>query len=70
MPLHLHAAFPMRPPITHLKKGGIGEPFAGPACGQRALDGKSHARTLYTTDPARVTCKKCQRKTSEKDTTT
>jgi hypothetical protein len=61
MPLNLHTAFPKRPPTTHLKKGEIGEPFVGPACGQRAMDGKGHARTLYTTDPSRVTCQKCRK---------
>ena len=33
--------------------------FAGPLCGQVNATGKGWARTHYTTDPAKATCKKC-----------
>jgi hypothetical protein len=59
-PPPLLRAFPQRPPTTHLERRGADGRFAGPACGQRALDGSSFARTLYAKDPARVTCKKCR----------
>ena len=49
------------PRVTHFKRtDGLGH-FAGPLCGQRALDGKSWAHAPYTTSPLRVTCKKCDR---------
>jgi hypothetical protein len=57
-PPPLTRAFPARPPVTHMAKHE-GERFAGPLCGQRALDGTSHARTTYTNLAERVTCKKC-----------
>lgn len=43
-------------PATHLRARN-----GGPACGQVALGGRTWARTRYTTEPDRVTCKKCRR---------
>lgn len=50
-------------PATHLRTAS-----GGPACGQTALGGRGLARTRYTDDPARVTCRKCC-KTAAKNTT-
>lgn len=58
--LNLIRAFPQRQPATHFEKRD-GERFAGPLCGQRDIFGKHPARTLYTRDPDRVTCRKCRR---------
>jgi hypothetical protein len=45
----------------HYKRtDGLGQ-FAGPLCGQRAMNGGGWARTNYTTDALRVTCKKCEK---------
>lgn len=49
---------------THMHRPG----FAGPLCGQVNATGKGWARTHYTTDPAKATCKKC-RKALEKAAT-
>ncbi len=46
---------------THMHKRSAEGRLAGPLCGQRATDGTSFARTHYSTDAARVTCKKCLR---------
>ena len=59
--LNVNRAIPQRPPVTHMHRAARGERFAGPLCGQVALDGKSHPRTPHTWDPARVTCAKCRK---------
>lgn len=59
MALNLLHAFPKRPPVTHMHKAERKQPFAGPLCGQVAMDGKSFPRTPHTHDPLRVTCAKC-----------
>jgi RNA-directed DNA polymerase len=58
-PPPLLRAFPNRPPVTHFAQHDDGGRFAGPLCGQRAADGKGHARTTYTRLAERVTCRKC-----------
>lgn len=43
------------PAATHMHRPG----YAGPLCGQVNATGKGWARTHYTTDPSKATCKKC-----------
>ena len=61
MTLNLIRAIPQRPPVTHMHRAEPGQRFAGPMCGQVALDGKSHPRTPHTHDAVRVTCAKCRK---------
>lgn len=61
MALNINRAIPQRPPVTHMHRAERGSPFAGPLCGQVAMDGKSHPRTPHTWDAARVTCAKCRK---------
>ncbi len=49
------------PRTVHLARHDARGAFTGPACGQRDATGKGHARTLYSKNPERVTCKKCRR---------
>ena len=42
---------------VHMHRPG----YQGPLCGQVNATGKGWARTHYTTDPAKVTCKKCRK---------
>jgi hypothetical protein len=43
------------PAAVHMHRPG----FRGPVCGQVNATGAGWARTGYTTDPQKVTCKKC-----------
>jgi hypothetical protein len=43
------------PPATHMHRTG----YRGPLCGQVSATGTGFARTHYTADAAKVTCKKC-----------
>lgn len=61
MSLNLLRAMPHRPARVHMHKATRGEPFAGPVCGQVAMDGTSHPRTPHTWDASRVTCVKCRK---------
>lgn len=42
---------------VHMHRPG----FQGPVCGQVNATGKGWARTHYTADPAKATCKKCRK---------
>ncbi len=48
-------------PRVHMQaQASDGKPLRIPLCGQTCMGGRGYARTGYTTDPARVTCKKCE----------
>ena len=53
--LHQAAGRVFGPPATHMHRPG----YRGPLCGQVSATGTGFARTHYTADPAKVTCKKC-----------
>lgn len=54
------------PAATHMHRPG----FAGPLCGQVNATGKGWARTHYTNDPAKTTCKKCCKALEKRAATT